>query len=636
MNIYTQVCGLVIIAVLIFFYKKQPTIGLSSERKFRTTLYIILACVLLDIASCYFIVNSKRFNEWLVLGVCKTYLLSLHCVAFAALSYTISDLFEFWGTIHEKYVAMIYQVFCVIGLMITVYMPLYYYYDGRTLYSFGPAAYATYFFVAIYITSILVSTVIFKKHIKPKKTAALMIWMFIWTLAAVIQFLNPKLLIVSFASSIGALIMFFEMENPQSSLSRRTGHFSSAVIRDYFDYLYQTRQPFSLMMISFKTVADSADENKLLRKTIHMLSEFLFTIDTAKVFDTAEGYFLLVFENTDFVESTKFKISTYFQSVENEPDINNSLLLLKPYYTIVPNSSIAENADELLHLLSDFIPSDHNQLVGSEIVVNDEVMDNIRYHRQIEKLVADAMENNRIEVHYQPIYDIHTDTFSTAEALVRIKLRDDTFLQPDEFIPIVELSGRIIPLSDTIYRKTLSFIKSYHIERIGVNYVELNLSVKQGESPVFTNKFLELLDEYQINPKMINLEITETSSLRSRDSLYRNMKKLEEHGLSFSLDDFGSGSSNLNYIVDMPVEVVKLDKYLSKEYFNNPKAQAIVTAVIEMAHKMGIKIIAEGIETEQEFRTMRELGVDYIQGFYFSRPLPEHEFLKFMQTHNLK
>ena len=135
---------------------------------------------------------------------------------------------------------------------------------------------------------------------------------------------------------------------------------------------------------------------------------------------------------------------------------------------------------------------------------------------------------------------------------------------------------------------------------------------------------------------MINLEITETSSLRSRDSLYQNMKKLEEHGLSFSLDDFGSGSSNLNYIVDMPVEVVKLDKYLSKEYFNNPKAQAIVTAVIEMAHKMGIKIIAEGIETEQEFRTMRELGVDYIQGIYFSRPLPEHEFLKFMQTHNLK
>ncbi len=636
MNIYTQVCGLVIVAILIFFYIKQPTIGLSSERKFRTTLYIILTCVLLDIASCYFIVNSKRFNEWVILGVCKSYLLSLHCVAFAALSYTISDLFEYWGTIHEKYIAVLYQSFCILGLITTVYLPLNYYYDGKTLYSYGPAAYATYFFVAVYIISTIVSTIIFKKHLKPKKISALMVWMFSWILAATIQFLNPQLLIVSFASCIGALIMFFEMENPQSSISRRTGHFSSAVIRDYFDYLYQTRHPFSLMMISFKTVADSADENKLLRKTIHMLSEFLFTIDTAKVFDTAEGYFLLVFENTDFVESTKFKISTYFQSVENEPDINDSLLLLKPYYTIVPNSSIAENADELLHLLSDFIPSDHNQLLGSEIVVDDEVMNNIRYHRQIEKLVVEAMENNRIEVHYQPIYDIRTRTFTSAEALVRIKLRDDTYLLPDEFIPIIELSGRIIPLSDTIYRKTLSFIKSYHIERIGVEHIELNLSVKQGESPIFTNKFLEMLEEYQIDPKMINLEITETSSLRSRDSLYRNMKKLEEHGLSFSLDDFGSGSSNLNYIVDMPVSIVKLDNYLSKEYFNNPKAQAIVVAVIDMAHKMGLKIIAEGIETEEEFHTMLELGADYIQGFYFSRPLPEHEFLKFMQTHNLK
>lgn len=636
MNIYTQVCGLVIIAMLLFFYKKQPTMGLSSERKFQATLFVILGCVILDIASCYFIVNSKRFSQWLVIGVCKLYLISLHGVAFAALGYTISDIFEFLGTQHEKFIGLCYQAFCIFGLILTMYLPLHYYYDGKTLYSYGPAAITTYLFVAVYILSTIFSTITFKKYIKPKKTYALIFWMCIWIISAIIQFLNPKLLIVSFASCIGALIMYFELENPQSSISRRTGHFSSAVIREYFDFLYQTNKKFSVMMISFKTVADSADENKLLRKTIQMLSEFLFTIDTAKVFDTAEGYFLLVFDNTDFVESTKFKINTYFQSVENDPDINNSLILLKPYYSIVPDSSIAENADELMHLLSNFIPSDHNQLVGTEVVVDDEMMNNVRRQRQIEKLVVDAMENDRIEVHYQPIYDISTESFTSAEALVRIRLKDGSYLLPNEFIPIVELTGRIVPLSDSIYRKALSFIKSYHVERIGVNHIELNLSVKQGESPVFTTRFLEMLEEYQIDPGMINLEITETSSLRSKENLYNNMKRLEEHGLSFSLDDFGSGSSNLTYIVDMPVNVVKLDKYLSDEYFNNTKAQAIVTAVIDMAHTMGIKIIAEGIETIEEFRTMKELGVDYIQGFYFSRPLPEHEFLKFMQEKNLK
>ena len=178
-------------------------------------------------------------------------------------------------------------------------------------------------------------------------------------------------------------------------------------------------------------------------------------------------------------------------------------------------------------------------------------------------------------------------------------------------------------------------MKSYHIERLGVENIELNLSVRQGESPAFTSKILEQLEEFQISPEMINLEITETSSLHSKEVLYQNMKRLEEYGLTFSLDDFGSGSSNLNYIIDMPVNIVKLDNHLSEEYLENPKAKAIVNAVIEMAHSMGIKIIAEGIETKDAFEAMKALGVDYIQGFYFSKPLPEHEFLKFMQSHNL-
>ena len=110
------------------------------------------------------------------------------------------------------------------------------------------------------------------------------------------------------------------------------------------------------------------------------------------------------------------------------------------------------------------------------------------------------------------------------------------------------------------------------------------------------------------------------------------MEKLIEHGISFSLDDFGAGSSNLHYIVAMPVEIVKLDKHLTEEYFNNPKAQAIVKTVVGMAHSMGLRIISEGIETAEQKAAMEELGIDYLQGYYFSYPLPEHEFLRFIQN----
>jgi len=635
MNIYTQLCGLAIIAILLFFYSRQPTMGLGSERYFRLTLYVIFGCVLSDIASCYFIVNSTRYSEILVLLVCKIYLVFLQLVAFLALAYAIADILETFGSKHEKMIGLFFQLVCLIGLILTMYAPIYTYYDGIKLYSYGPATLITYGFVGLYIASTIGSTVILKNHIKSKKISALLVWMSIWIAAAVFQYFYPKFLIVSFASCLGALIMYFELENPQSSISRRTGHFSSAVIREYFDYLYKTRKKFSVMMISFRTVADSSNENKLLRRTISMLSDFLFSIDTAKVFDTAEGYFLLVFEKDVFMESTKFRISTYFQSVEDNPDISNAITLMSPFFTIVPDSSIAGNADELLYLLSGYIPNNTNKLPGNEIVLNTDIMKELRNKKIVEKMVVEAMEENRIEVHYQPIFDIANNSYSYAEALVRIRLADDTLVLPNEFIPIIEESGRIIPLSDTIYKKVLSFMKSYKMERIGVKHIELNLSVKQGEHPLFASRFIDLIKEYNISPNQLNLEITETSLLSNTDNLLANMKKLENFGLTFSLDDFGYGSSNLNYIIDLPVKIVKLDKHLTDEYFINEKAEAIVKTVIEMAHSMGIKIVAEGIETTDALDAMKALGVDYIQGFLFSKPLPEHEFLRFIQQHNL-
>ena len=133
--------------------------------------------------------------------------------------------------------------------------------------------------------------------------------MVIWVAAATIEYFNPKYLIVGFASCIGAMVCYFMMENPDTSISRRTGHFSSSVLREYFDYLYQGRQKFSVMMISFMTVADSASDTRLLRQSIEKLSEFLFSIKNCKIFDTTEGYFVLVFDSMDFMESTKFKIN---------------------------------------------------------------------------------------------------------------------------------------------------------------------------------------------------------------------------------------------------------------------------------------------------------------------------------------
>jgi EAL domain-containing protein (putative c-di-GMP-specific phosphodiesterase class I) len=132
---------------------------------------------------------------------------------------------------------------------------------------------------------------------------------------------------------------------------------------------------------------------------------------------------------------------------------------------------------------------------------------------------------------------------------------------------------------------------------------------------------------------MINLEVTESASIRRRNVLIQNMEKLIEYGVSFSLDDFGNGESNLNYIVDMPVEIVKFDRDMTKSYFDNSKGRLVMETVTRMILNLGLKIVSEGVETEEQLETMKQLGVQYIQGFYFSKPLPQDEFIRFVKEH---
>ena len=144
-------------------------------------------------------------------------------------------------------------------------------------------------------------------------------------------------------------------------------------------------------------------------------------------------------------------------------------------------------------------------------------------------------------------------------------------------------------------------------------------------------RLISIVEKYDINPQLINLEITETASISARTTLLDNMKQLIKYGFSFSLDDFGKGESNLMYVVEMPVSIVKLDYDISKAFFTSPKAKHVVKAVVGMAHGMDLKLVAEGIETKEEINGMYEEGIDYIQGYYYSKPLPMDEFLTFLQ-----
>lgn len=189
-------------------------------------------------------------------------------------------------------------------------------------------------------------------------------------------------------------------------------------------------------------------------------------------------------------------------------------------------------------------------------------------------------------------------------------------------------------LGEIVFRKTCKFIKYNDIEDYGIKYIEVNLSVLQCENPSLAKTYIDIMKHYGIRPSQINLEITESASIVAKKVFLDNMNKLVGYGVAFSLDDFGNGQSNLNYIVDMPVEIIKFDRDMTQAYFNNSKGRLVLSTTLNMVHEMNLKVVAEGVETKEQFEEMVRIGVDYIQGYYFSKPVDARSYIEFLKEKN--
>lgn len=263
-----------------------------------------------------------------------------------------------------------------------------------------------------------------------------------------------------------------------------------------------------------------------------------------------------------------------------------------------------------------------------------ELVAKLREEKETEKLITEALKNDRLEVWYQPIFSTKQHRFTSAEALVRIRDEDGFLIPPGSFIEIAERNGSILQVGETVFRKVCRFLSENSIDKYGIKYIEVNLSMVQCAYSHLAKDYIAIMEEYGINSDRINLEITESASTSAKKVLLENMKELMKYGVNFSLDDFGTGQSNLDYIADMPVEIVKFDKGMTNAYFESGKTKYIMDAATNMIKGMNLKIVSEGIETEEQYKVMKEMGINYIQGYYFSKPLPEKEFLEFIDREN--
>jgi EAL domain-containing protein (putative c-di-GMP-specific phosphodiesterase class I) len=245
---------------------------------------------------------------------------------------------------------------------------------------------------------------------------------------------------------------------------------------------------------------------------------------------------------------------------------------------------------------------------------------------KLEQDLRRGIERDEFEVHLQPQADLSTGQVVGAEALVRWQHPERGLLLPQEFIPVAEDSGLIVPLGERVLR--IACEQAVQRERLGLPSVRIgvNLSAVQFHEPGLAAMVSSALDESGLDPRLLELEITETTAMRHAELTIKVMHSLTSLGITLSLDDFGTGYSSLQYLKEFPLDGLKVDQSFVSCVTSDRNSAAIVAAVVAIGHALGLRVIAEGIETAAQLTSVKERGCDWYQGFLLGRPMSGEAF----------
>ncbi|QDG74754.1 EAL domain-containing protein [Labrenzia sp. PHM005] len=256
---------------------------------------------------------------------------------------------------------------------------------------------------------------------------------------------------------------------------------------------------------------------------------------------------------------------------------------------------------------------------------------------RLEAALRRAIENDQLEIHIQPIIECVSGTVAGCEALARWNDPELGIVSPGEFIPIAEDTGLIVPLGKQVLKKACEFYRECTERGYDLGGIGVNISPRQCREDGFINFVKATLDETDISPRSLTLEITESMMFDdSQIDPVALLTAIKSLGVKISLDDFGTGYSSLSYLKRLPIDTLKIDRSFIKDIETDKDDQALVNAIVTMAHALSIGVICEGVETRKQNTILMHMGCREIQGFYFGKPMPQDEFFEFLEEEPFK
>lgn len=619
-NIWFNVCALfVLTALLVVYYTKFN----APFQKYNIFLWLVWCAEISTIASLCNNVLPGYVPNWVLRTSNTTYFFA-HSLIPPALMLYVYSLTDNSLTNWQRLIPwLIPSAFSLLLIITSWYSDGLFWLDEGGIYHRGPLMPLLYLITVYNFIGILF--ILYKnwRLIPRMEGISVLIFLGLSSGAVIIQLFFPWLLVENFASAMCMMISQLTVQNPELILDGGSGMLNKQGFSNLVSPLFERKRPFQMgfLMVDNYHELEKVYGFTRLESRIRILTDLLKQ-HSGSIFSRLDNR-LFCFVPEGFQNGSGW--SSLLRDLEEETLVSNLReerigvhLQLKIGILNCPQEIDSFGSMmELIDVASQMPMSKSQDVLRLSPV---DVM-KLQRRKQIAELVRSAVKDNSLFLMYQPVYGIQEGRFCSAEALLRMNTEKLGFISPAEFIPIAEDNGAILQLTRFVVETACNFIRNSNMKALNLRRIHINLSAIDCAQNDLAARILDVVQKSGIEHGMLSAEITETAFSSMPDSILSNLTDLSEAGISIMLDDYGTGYSNLNRLYSMPLDVVKLDKSLVDHVLTSESARIVLENTILMMKRLNKKILVEGVETKEQADYLISLGVNYIQGYYYARPM---------------
>lgn len=434
-----------------------------------------------------------------------------------------------------------------------------------------------------------------------------------------------RILFPIFGVSIYSLIYLF-WQNMNQYLTDNTQMLNRRMFFNELKSIYSKKREKTAIyvdLLNYKSINNKKGQEKLDMFLLLIADYFKNKFDDC--YHISEEEICIIIDNSIDYEDITDDIMTRF---EKKWEIDKESIKIEINIIVIDCLKNADSPDELTSIVDGII--NRNKEKMQLVIVCDEIVTKAyKRKNEVYSVLKRAIERDEVLVYYQPIYGVKEQKFVGVEALSRIK-HNGFVISPGEFIPIAEETGLIVELDMLVFEHTLKFLNMLKEKDVKLESAAINFSPIQFSQDYIDDRIDELINQYNVNPKQVAIEMTESVFVDNYDLPRKMMYSLDKIGIKFHLDDFGVGFSNLSSILNLPFNLVKIDRSLVLAASEGEKGKSILKSLCKTLQNNGLRILIEGVETKKQLDIISKIGDFHIQGFYFAHPMPEHEAIRFL------